>query len=100
MSTPAATGAAVAPPPLLSALQAAVVLALLLGLQPVITDLYLPTLPLIVREFAAPLSAVQMTMSALILAFGLIIGASFAVYFYNMMKSREISAPMGELARA
>ena len=36
----------------------------------------------------------------LILAFGLIIGASFAVYFYNMMKSREISAPMGELARA
>lgn len=36
----------------------------------------------------------------LILAFGLIIGASFAVYFYNLMKSREISAPMGELARA
>ncbi len=72
MSTPAATGAAVAaPPPLLTALQAATVLALLLGLQPVITDLYLPTLPLIVREFAAPLSAMQMTMSALILAFGL-----------------------------
>lgn len=36
----------------------------------------------------------------LILAFGLIIGASFAVYFYNLMKSREISAPVGELARA
>ena len=36
----------------------------------------------------------------LILAFGLIIGASFAVYFYNLMKSRDISAPMGELARA
>ncbi|PKO72529.1 MAG: hypothetical protein CVU20_01960 [Betaproteobacteria bacterium HGW-Betaproteobacteria-14] len=36
----------------------------------------------------------------LILAFGLILGASFAVYFYNLMKSREISAPMGELARA
>ncbi len=36
----------------------------------------------------------------LILVFGLIIGASFAVYFYNLMKSREISAPMGELARA
>jgi MFS transporter, DHA1 family, multidrug resistance protein len=65
------SSAAVVPPPLLTALQAAVVLALLLGLQPVITDLYLPTLPLILREFAAPLSAVQMTMSALILAFGL-----------------------------
>lgn len=36
----------------------------------------------------------------LILAFGLVIGAAFAVYFYNLMKSREISAPMGELARA
>jgi MFS transporter, DHA1 family, multidrug resistance protein len=65
------TGAAVAPPPLLTALQAAVVLALLLGLQPIITDLYLPALPLIAREFAAPLSQMQMTMSALILAFGL-----------------------------
>ena len=65
------TGAAFAPPPLLSALQAALVLALLLGLQPIITDLYLPALPLIVREFGAPLSQMQMTMSALILAFGL-----------------------------
>ena len=36
----------------------------------------------------------------LILLFGLILGASFAVYFYNLMKSRDISAPMGELARA
>ena len=65
------TGAALAPPPLLTALQAALVLALLLGLQPIITDLYLPALPLIAREFAAPLSQMQMTMSALILAFGL-----------------------------
>ena len=75
MSTPAATGvttgAAVATPPLLTVLQAATLLALLLGLQPVMTDVYLPALPLIVREFAAPLSQVQMTMSALILAFGL-----------------------------
>lgn len=36
----------------------------------------------------------------LILLFGVILGASFAVYFYNLMKSRDISAPMGELARA
>jgi MFS transporter, DHA1 family, multidrug resistance protein len=52
-------------------LRVAVLLALLLGLQPVMTDVYLPTLPAIARELAAPLSAVQMTMSALILAFGL-----------------------------
>ena len=49
----------------------ALALALLLGLQPVITDLYLPSLPLLAREFAAPMSATQLTMSALILAFGL-----------------------------
>jgi MFS transporter, DHA1 family, multidrug resistance protein len=55
----------------LGPLQAATALALLLGLQPLLTDLYLPALPLIVREFAAPMGAVQMTMSALILAFGL-----------------------------
>lgn len=68
---PAASGAANAPLPLLSVLQAASLLALLMGLQPVLTDVYLPALPLIVREFAAPMSAVQMTMSALILAFGM-----------------------------
>ena len=50
---------------------AALALALLLGLQPVITDLYLPALPLLARDLAAPMSAVQLTMSALILAFGL-----------------------------
>lgn len=64
-SPPARTGAALGP------LEAAAMLALLLGLQPVLTDLYLPALPRIAGEFAAPLSAVQMTMSALILAFGL-----------------------------
>jgi DHA1 family bicyclomycin/chloramphenicol resistance-like MFS transporter len=50
---------------------AAIALALLLGLQPVLTDLYLPSLPLLARELAAPMSAAQLTMSALILAFGL-----------------------------
>ena len=57
--------------PALSTLTAATALALLLGLQPVITDLYLPALPLLARELAAPMSATQLTMSALILAFGL-----------------------------
>lgn len=50
---------------------AAWALALLLGLQPVTTDLYLPALPLLARDLNASLSAVQMTMSALLLSFGL-----------------------------
>jgi DHA1 family bicyclomycin/chloramphenicol resistance-like MFS transporter len=62
---------ALAARPVLGALQAAALLALLLGLQPVLTDLYLPALPRIASDFAAPLAAMQMTMSGLILAFGL-----------------------------
>jgi MFS transporter, DHA1 family, multidrug resistance protein len=57
--------------PVLAPAMAATALALLLGLQPVMTDLYLPALPLLARELAAPMSATQLTMSALILAFGL-----------------------------
>lgn len=45
-------------------------LALLLGLQPVTTDLYLPALPSIARELASPIHLTQLTLSALILAFG------------------------------
>lgn len=55
----------------LSPLFAAVVLAVLLGLQPVTTDLMLPALPLVASGLAAPMASVQLTMSALILAFGL-----------------------------
>ena len=61
----------VAARPALGALQAAALLALLLGLQPVLTDLYLPALPRMAADFAAPLAAMQMTMSGLVLAFGL-----------------------------
>lgn len=46
------------------------VLALLLGLQPVTTDLYLPALPAITSGFGAPMSQAQLTLSALVLAFG------------------------------
>ncbi len=45
-------------------------LTLLLGLQPVTTDLYLPALPSIGRAFDAPVASVQLTLSALIMAFG------------------------------
>ncbi len=46
-------------------------LALLLGLQPVTTDIYLPALPALTRDLGASMSTAQLTMSALILAFGL-----------------------------
>jgi MFS transporter, DHA1 family, multidrug resistance protein len=46
-------------------------LALLLGLQPVTTDIYLPALPALTRDLGASMSSAQLTMSALILAFGL-----------------------------
>jgi MFS transporter, DHA1 family, multidrug resistance protein len=46
-------------------------LAMLLGIQPVTTDLYLPALPALAGSFAAPMSQVQLTLSSLLLAFGL-----------------------------
>lgn len=48
----------------------ALALSLLLGIQPVATDLYLPTLPLLKADLAASMAATQRTLSALILAFG------------------------------
>lgn len=50
---------------------AALALALLLGLQPVTTDAYLPALPLLRRELGADMATAQLTMAALILSFGL-----------------------------
>lgn len=50
---------------------AALVLAGLLGLQPLTTDLYLPALPALAGQLQASPAQLQMTMSALILAFGL-----------------------------
>lgn len=45
-------------------------LSLLLGLQPVTTDLYLPALPVLTAGFAAPMHQAQLTLTALLLAFG------------------------------
>ncbi len=47
-----------------------VVLALLLGIQPITSDLYLPTLPAITAEFSATPSQTRLTLTALLLAFG------------------------------
>jgi DHA1 family bicyclomycin/chloramphenicol resistance-like MFS transporter len=45
-------------------------LSLLLGLQPITTDLYLPALPVITAGFGAVMSQAQLTLTALLLAFG------------------------------
>lgn len=45
-------------------------LALLLGLQPVTTDLYLPALPALTQGFGANMIQAQLTLTALLLAFG------------------------------
>ena len=47
------------------------VLALLLGIQPVTTDLYLPALPSLTEGFGAPVSQAQLTLTTLLLAFGI-----------------------------
>ncbi len=46
------------------------VLAMLLGIQPITTDLYLPALPALMAGFGASMTQAQLTLSALLLAFG------------------------------
>jgi MFS transporter, DHA1 family, multidrug resistance protein len=46
------------------------ILALLMGIQPVTTDLYLPALPAITEGFGASMAQAQYTLSSLLLAFG------------------------------
>lgn len=45
-------------------------LALLLGLQPITTDLYLPALPALTGDLAGSMLQAQLTLTALLLAFG------------------------------
>ena len=59
------------PKPRMGRMAAALMLSLLLGLQPVTTDVYLPALPMLTRALGAPMGTAQLTMSLLILAFGL-----------------------------
>jgi len=47
------------------------ILSALLGIQPITTDLYLPALPALTSGFAAPMAQAQLTLTALLLAFGL-----------------------------
>ena len=64
-NAPAHTGAAAMPAWLVIGL-----LALLLGLQPVTTDLYLPALPTLKAQLLASMAQSQLTLTALLLAFG------------------------------
>ena len=45
-------------------------LSLLMGLQPLSTDLYLPAMPAMSDEFGVPVSQAQYTLSAMLLAYG------------------------------
>jgi len=60
----------VAAPSSMSAGLIVLMLSMLLGIQPVTTDLYLPALPALTEGFGATISAAQLTLSALLLAFG------------------------------
>ena len=57
--------------PALPAASVVLILSLLLGLQPITTDLYLPALPALTASFGAPMGQAQLTLTALLLAFGL-----------------------------
>lgn len=49
---------------------AVLLLAMMLGIQPITSDLYLPALPALTQEFGATMSHAQLTLSAMLLAFG------------------------------
>jgi DHA1 family bicyclomycin/chloramphenicol resistance-like MFS transporter len=74
MQSPPGVPAIEAPSPSLattSPITVALSLALLLGTQALATDLYLPALPMLALDLSAPMAAVQLTMSAFVLVFGL-----------------------------
>ena len=47
-----------------------VLLSLLLGIQPITTDLYLPALPSLTQDLSGSMMQAQLTLTALSLAFG------------------------------
>ncbi|MBV7461137.1 MULTISPECIES: multidrug effflux MFS transporter [unclassified Acidovorax] len=70
MSAPSTAAAGAAPPASINPGMAILVLAMLLSIQPVTTDLYLPALPALTRSLGAQMAAAQLTLSGLLLAFG------------------------------
>ncbi len=63
-------------------------LALLLGLQPLTTDLYLPALPALTLDLGATMHQAQLTLSALLLAFG------FSQLFWGPLSDRYGRRPI------
>ena len=63
-------GASPGAPAPMSAALIVLLLALLLGLQPITTDLYLPALPALQGQLGAGMAQTQLTLTALLLAFG------------------------------
>ncbi len=55
----------------MSAATVVLILAGLLGIQPITTDLYLPALPTLTTDLGAGMAQAQLTLTALLLAFGL-----------------------------
>ena len=45
--------------------------SLFMGFQPITTDLYLPALPMLTAALGASMSQAQLTLSALLLCFGI-----------------------------
>lgn len=68
---PPAPNTPATPAPALPAAWVVLILSLLLGLQPMTTDLYLPALPALTSNLGAPMAQAQLTLTALLLAFGL-----------------------------
>ncbi len=67
----AAEAAAAATANLRSGMPVVLILAALLGIQPITTDLYLPALPGLTAAFGAGKPQAQLTLTALLLAFGI-----------------------------
>ena len=57
--------------PAMTAGMLVLILSALLGIQPITTDLYLPALPALTSGFGASMSQAQLTLTGLLLAFGL-----------------------------
>jgi DHA1 family bicyclomycin/chloramphenicol resistance-like MFS transporter len=58
-------------PNTMSAAWVVALLSMMLGLQPITTDLYLPALPMLTNELQGSVAQAQLTLSALLLAFGM-----------------------------
>ena len=85
-STSAAPGAAMSPGLIV------LLLSLLLGLQPVTTDLYLPALPALTEGFGASMPQAQLTLTALLLSFGFLGATGYLVFrddLFTLVRTRN-----------